>query len=87
MKTEDSGSSVPPTPPPTPAPRHQALSWRGFAETFVINFVTSMAATNTRNVVFKSDNPYLLCGIYACFLTLFTFLYRKFQALYLRMDK
>lgn len=76
MKTEDKGSSV----PPTNASRPQGPSWRGFAETFIINFLT-MLVTNYVKGVFKSDNFFLQCGIYASFLTLFNFLLQKFRSL------
>lgn len=77
MKLEDRGSSV----PPTHAPRPQGPSWRGFAETFVINFLTFLITIHIKDIFFKFDNFFLQCGIYASFLTLFNFLYQKFQSL------
>lgn len=77
MKTEDSGSSVSPT--HAQPPRPQGFSWRGFAVTLVINYLTLMVTIYVRDSFFKSDNFYLQCGIYASFFTLFNFLYRKLQ--------
>ena len=77
MKTEDRGSSV----PPTHAPRPQGPSWRGFAEKYVISFLTLMITIYIKDVFFKSDNFYLQFGNYVSFLTLFNFLYQKFKSL------
>ena len=74
IKTENKGNSV----PPTHAPRPQGLSWRGCAETYVINFLTLLVTIHLKDVFFKSNSFFLQCGIYASFLTLFNFLYRKF---------
>lgn len=77
MNTEDRDSSV----PPTHAPRPQGPSWRGFAETFVINLLALRIAIHIKDVFFKSDNFFLQLGIHASFLTLLNFLYRKFLSL------
>lgn len=77
MKTEDRGSSV----PPTHAPRPQGPSWKGFAEIYVVNFLTLLITIYIKDAFFKSDNFFLQCGIYASSLTLCNFLYRKFQSL------
>jgi hypothetical protein len=77
LKTERKGSSV----PLTHAPRPQGLSWRRCAETYVINFLTLLITIHLKDIFFKSDNFLLQCGIYASFLTLFNFLYRKLQSL------
>lgn len=79
MKPDDSGSSIPPT--HAPSPRPQGPSWRGFAETFVINFLTLLITIHIEDVFFKSDSFLLRCAIYASFLTLFNLLYRTFQSL------
>lgn len=74
MNTEDRGGSV----PPTHAPRPQGPSWRGFAETFMMTFLTILITTYIKDVFFKSDNFFLQFGIHASFLMLLNFLYRKF---------
>lgn len=61
--------------------RPQSLSWRGFAEAYVINFVTLLITIHLKDIFFKSDNFFLQCGIYTLFLMLFNFLYQKFQSL------
>lgn len=76
MRMEDKGSSA----PPTHASRPQGPSWRGFAEASAIHFLTLLVTIYIKGL-FKSDNFFLQFGIYASFLTLFNFLYQKFQSL------
>ena len=71
MKTEDRGTSV----PPTYAPRPQGPSWRGFAEVCGINFLTALITTWAKDVFFKSYSFIVQLGIYASFFTLFNLLY------------
>jgi hypothetical protein len=60
LKTERKGSSV----PPTHAPRPQGLSWRGCAETYVINFLTLLITIHLLRYLIFYTGSYNLFQVY-----------------------